>query len=164
MKEDSFIFWADQLWYRKHQLSIPLFEIATKYMQLSTTEVDQLLNKFTKDLRNFPLTFLTYREKSFRINRGSVNNVMEKINQDATEIDLPEYISSFFYFLYNFLQTNDDHFDEKHCTDIFTQLSRQFQTYFELDDHTWREIFISAQFSDSFKFITENYLFSSFAK
>ena len=63
LKEDSFMFWADQLWYRKHQLSIPLFEIATKYMQLSTTEVDQLLNKFTKDLRNFPQTFLTYREK-----------------------------------------------------------------------------------------------------
>ena len=164
MKEDSFIFWADQLWYRKHQLSVPLFEIATKYMQLPTTEVDLLFNKFTKDLRNFPQTFLTYREKSFRINRASVNKLMDKINQDATEIDLPEYLSSFFYFLYNFLQTNDDHFDEKHCTDIFMQLSRQFKTYFELDDHTWREIFVTAQFSDSFKFITQNHLFSSFAK
>ena len=89
---------------------------------------------------------------------------MEKINHDANEMNLQEYITSFFYFIYNFLQTNDDHFNETHCTDIFLQLSRQFQTYFELDDHTWREIFISAQFSDSFKFITENYLFSSFAK
>ena len=44
------------------------------------------------------------------------------------------------------------------------QLSQQFKTYFELDDHTWREIFVNAQFSDSFKFITQNYLFSSFAK
>ena len=90
IKEDSFIFWADQLWYRKHQLSVPLFEIAHKYMQLPTAEVDLLLNKFTKDLRNFPQTFLSYKEKPYRINRASVNNLMEKINSDANEMNLSE--------------------------------------------------------------------------
>ena len=164
IKDDSFIFWADQLWFRKHQLSAPLFEISSKFMQLTTTEVDQLLNKFTRDLRNYPQTFLTYKGKSFRINRASINSLLDKINQDSTEINLPDYISSFFYFLYNFLQTHDDKFDEQHCIDIFMQISRQFKSFFELDDPTWNEIFTSAQFTNSFKFIADNHLFSAYAK
>ena len=88
---------------------------------------------------------------------------MEKINSDANEMTLSTYITSYFYFIYNFLQSNDDNFNETYCVDIFFQMSKQFQTYFEIDETTWREMFTCTQFSDAFKFITDNNLFSVYS-
>ena len=79
IQDESFLFWGDQLWFRKHQLSLPLFEVATKFMTLPTSEIDAILSKFFKDLQNFQQTFLTYKQKHLGLIEQVSINLWKKL-------------------------------------------------------------------------------------
>ena len=98
--DESFIYFVGQLFFNRHQLAAPLFELAAKYNSLPVSDVDTLLSKFAKDMKNYSNTFITYKNMPFRINRAHINQLLDKItNAPLSEsASIHEYISSFFLF------------------------------------------------------------------
>ena len=141
--------------------------MAAKYNTLPVAEVDTILTKFAKDLKNYPNTFIMYKSKEYRINKAHLNKVLDKIthppHSETASID--DFISSFFYFVFCFLQTNDKDFSlGPELQNTFLEMEKLFKDFIGIDNDYWKQIFENADFSSSFQFIRELNLFPTYSR
>ena len=159
---DSFIFFGGQLFFKKHQLSWPLFELVAKHNSLPIAEVDTLLAKFIEYIRNYPYSFILYKNKEYRLNKAHINKLLDQISMpplsEAVHVD--DYITSFFFFIFNYFKTNDADFTlGSELKSTFLEIQDMFKNYIGITDDLWVRIFENADFNTSFQLIQDLNLF-----
>ena len=98
--DETFLFFFNQLWSSKHQLSFPLFKIVREYKQMTMLEILETLKEFSHSLKMYQSSFFLYKYKSFRFNRYNIYTILDKITSESllSQGELFQFVTSFFHF------------------------------------------------------------------
>ena len=154
--DETFLFFFNQLWSSKHQLSFPLFEIVREYKQMAITEILESLKKFSHNLKMYQTSFFLYKYQSFRFNRYNIYQILDKITSESllSQGKLFKFVTSFFHFLFLATAKNDPDFSIDHIEmAVFKEIAEVVKEYLGISDEVFRSWFQEADFSQTREFI-----------
>ena len=102
---NCFIFFANQIFYYKHFMSEPLFNLAFNFEKMTKQEVKDLTFTFIKNLRQFPYTYIQYKDFTIKVNKQHLTSAVEDLLKTPLRID--NLIVILFTFLYTFFKQAD---------------------------------------------------------